>query len=82
MSVNGSGVRALERGEGVPHTTVLPWVKQVGTVLPDRMLRSSRLGWANSMNETHWSALKQQNPAVDSGRPLQGGNFRVGDWRP
>jgi hypothetical protein len=35
MYVNGSGFRAIERVKGVHHTTVITWVKQVGTLLPD-----------------------------------------------
>lgn len=35
MYVNGLGFRAIERVTGVHHTTVITWVKQVGTLLPD-----------------------------------------------
>jgi hypothetical protein len=35
MYVNGSGFRAIERVKGVHHTTVIYWVKQVGSRLPD-----------------------------------------------
>jgi transposase-like protein len=35
MSVNGTGFRAIERVKGVHHTTVLYWLKQVGSQLPD-----------------------------------------------
>lgn len=35
MSVNGMGFRAIERVKGVHHTTVIYWLKQVGTLLPD-----------------------------------------------
>ena len=35
MYVNGSGFRAIERGKGVHHTTVIYWVKQVAARLPD-----------------------------------------------
>lgn len=35
MYVNGSGFRAIERVKGVHHTTVILWVKQVGSQLPD-----------------------------------------------
>ncbi|MBD2104109.1 IS1 family transposase [Leptolyngbya sp. FACHB-261] len=35
MYVSGSGFRAIERGKGVDHTTVIHWVKQVATRLPD-----------------------------------------------
>ena len=35
MYVNGMGFRGIERVTGVHHTTVITWVKQVGTLLPD-----------------------------------------------
>ena len=35
LSVNGTGFRAIERVKGVHHTTVIYWLKQVGTLLPD-----------------------------------------------
>ncbi|MBC5794849.1 IS1 family transposase [Sphaerospermopsis sp. LEGE 00249] len=33
--VNGMGFRAIERTQGVHHTTVISWVKQIGEKLPD-----------------------------------------------
>jgi len=35
MYTNGLGFRAIERVNGVHHTTVMTWVKQVGERLPD-----------------------------------------------
>jgi len=35
MYVNGMGFRAIERVKNVHHTTIINWVKQVGTLLPD-----------------------------------------------
>jgi transposase-like protein len=35
MYVNGLGFRAIERVKGVHHTTVITWVRQVGSRLPD-----------------------------------------------
>ncbi|MEL6402546.1 MAG: IS1 family transposase [Cyanobacteria bacterium J06626_4] len=35
LSVNGLGFRAIERVTGVHHTTVITWVKQIGTLLSD-----------------------------------------------
>jgi transposase-like protein len=35
MYVNGMGFRAIERVKGVHHTTVMYWLKQVGSNLPD-----------------------------------------------
>ena len=35
MYVNGMGFRGIERVTGVHHTTVISWVKQVGSHLPD-----------------------------------------------
>jgi len=35
MYVNGMGFRAIERVKGVHHTTVIYWVKQIASSLPD-----------------------------------------------
>jgi transposase-like protein len=35
MYVNGMGLRAIERVKKVHHTTVMDWVKKVGSRLPD-----------------------------------------------
>lgn len=35
MYVNGSGFRSIERVKGVHHTTIIHWVKRLGTQLPD-----------------------------------------------
>lgn len=35
LYVNGMGFRVIERVKGVHHTTVIPWVKQIGELLPD-----------------------------------------------
>ncbi|BAQ66136.1 InsA protein [Geminocystis sp. NIES-3709] len=35
MYVNGMGFRAIERVKGVPHTTVINWVKDVAKLLPN-----------------------------------------------
>lgn len=35
LYVNGMGFRAIERDKGVHHTTIINWVKQVGSQLPD-----------------------------------------------
>ena len=35
MYVNGMGLRAIGRVTDIHHTTILQWVKQVGTILPD-----------------------------------------------
>ncbi len=40
MYVNGSGFRAIERVKKVHHTTVINWVRQVGSTLPDTPYRS------------------------------------------
>ena len=40
MYVNGSGFRAIERVKKVHHTTVINWVKQVASTLPDTPYRS------------------------------------------
>ena len=35
MYVNGLSFRGIERVKGVHHTTIINWVKQVGSLLPD-----------------------------------------------
>ena len=35
LYVNGMGFRAIERVKGVHHTTVITWVKEIGSLLPD-----------------------------------------------
>jgi transposase-like protein len=40
MYVNGSGFRAIERVKKVHHTTVINWVREVGSALPDTPYRS------------------------------------------
>ena len=40
MYVNGSGFRAIERVKKVHHTTVINWVRQVASTLPDTPYRS------------------------------------------
>ena len=39
MYVNGSGFRAIERVKKVHHTTVINWVKQVASTLPDTQMQ-------------------------------------------
>ncbi len=36
MHVNSMSFRGIQRVEGVHHTTVIHWLKQVGGQLPDR----------------------------------------------
>ncbi len=35
MYVNGSGFRAIERVKKVHHTTIISWVKQIASQLPE-----------------------------------------------
>jgi insertion element IS1 protein InsB len=35
MYVNGMGLRGIERGKGVHHTTLITWIRQVGEHLPN-----------------------------------------------
>jgi transposase-like protein len=70
MYVNGMGFRGIERVTGVHHTTVISWVKQVGEALPDAYDPEVGHKSVNSMNSKPLLALKKQNLAVDSGRPL------------
>lgn len=82
MYVNGMGFRGIERVTGVHHTTVIYWVKQVGECLPDAYAPDQTPRLASSMNWKPLLALKKQNLAVDSCRPLSSRHFRMGDWRP
>lgn len=40
MYVNGCGFRAIERVKKVHHTTVINWVREVGSTLPDTPTKS------------------------------------------
>ena len=40
MYVNGMGFRAIERVTGVHHTTIIYWLKQIGSQLPDAPVES------------------------------------------
>jgi transposase-like protein len=41
LYLNGMGFRAIERVKGVHHTTIIYWVKQLGTHLPDAPTESN-----------------------------------------
>jgi len=44
------GFRAIERWKGVPHTTIINWVKSTGKLLPNAY-ESQFLKWQSWMNE-------------------------------
>jgi len=50
MYLNGMGFRAIERVTGVHHTTVIYWVKQLGSQLPD-MLESEPIPEVGELDE-------------------------------
>ena len=68
MYVNGSGFRAIERVKKVHHTTVINWVKQVGSTLPDTSDRSE-IPEVTEVDELEsFIGKKKQDMAVDGSK--------------
>ncbi len=69
MYVNGSGFRAIERVKKVHHTTVINWVREVGSALLDIPSRSE-IPEVTEVDELEtFIGKKKQNLAVDGGKP-------------
>ena len=65
LYVNGMGFRAIERATGVNHNTVINWVKQVGSALPNAP-ESSEIPEVAQVDELEtFVGKKKQNLAVD-----------------
>jgi transposase-like protein len=66
LYVNGMGFRAIERVTGVNHNTVINWVKQAGTCLPDAP-EASEIPEVTQIDELEtFVGKKKQDLAVDS----------------
>ena len=81
MYVNGMGFRAIERVKGVHHTTVITWVKQVGDLLPDAY-DPETIPQVGELDELQtFVGSKRKSLDMDSRRPLQARNTRLGNRR-
>ena len=78
MYVNGLGFRAIERVKKVHHTTVINWVKQAGSALPDTPYRSE-IPEVTEVDELEtFVGQKKQNLALDSRKSSRSGNYSFG----
>ncbi len=64
--VNGMGFRAIERLKGVHHTTIIHWVKSVGTQLPNANDPEASPEVAELDELETFVGSKKQNLAVES----------------
>ncbi|HHP7244199.1 MAG TPA: IS1 family transposase [Elainellaceae cyanobacterium] len=78
MYVNGSSFRALERVKGVYSTTVITWVEQVGSLLPDayNLETVPQVGELDEL-ET-FVGEKKQGLALDSGESFSPSHSGLG----
>jgi transposase-like protein len=78
MYMNGMGFRGIQRVTGVHHTTIINWVRQVGSLLPDAYNpeNTPEVGELDEL-ET-FVGEKKQNMDMDSSRPLPTRNIRLG----
>lgn len=67
MYVNGSGFRAIERVKKVHHTTVINWVRELGSALPDTPERNDIPEVTEVVKSETFIGKKKQNLALDSG---------------
>jgi transposase-like protein len=68
MYLNGLGFRAIERVTGVNHNTVINWVKQAASVLPDAPEVEKTPTVAKLDELQTYVGRKKQDLAVDSSR--------------
>lgn len=67
MYVNGLGFRAIERVKKVHHTTVINWVREIGSVVPPDA--QSEIPEVTEVDELEtFIAKKKQNLVVDGGK--------------
>ena len=59
MYVNGIGIRGIARVTGIAHTTIINWIKQTESLLPDVYDPDETPRSENSMNLKRLSALKK-----------------------
>lgn len=70
MYVNGMGFRGIERVKGVHHTTVITWVKQIGSLLPDAY-DPEQIPDVGELDELQtFVGSKKQDLDMDSSEPL------------
>lgn len=71
LYVNGMGFRAIERSTGVHHTTVIYWLKQIGSQLPDAppINEIPEVGELDEL-ETFVGSKKNAHLVVDSSKSL------------
>jgi insertion element IS1 protein InsB len=76
------GFRGIERCTGVHPTTVIHWVKQLGSQLSDAPQESAipEVGELDELETLVGS--KKQDLGLDSGEPFSGGHFGLGGGRP
>ena len=66
--------------DGVYHTTVLNWVRQVGELLPDAY-DPDEIPQVGELDELQtFVGSKKQTLSLDSDQSLQARNFRMGYW--
>ena len=75
LYLNGMGFRAIERVKHVHHTTIIYWVKQLGSRLPDTPAESnipevgeqgctSNLRWLKKNKIWLWTAVNHFSPGI------------------
>jgi hypothetical protein len=78
MYVNGSGFRAIERVKKVHHTTVIYWVKQIGTQLAEHP-ETTEIPEITEIDELEtFVGSKKQNLVMERSQPQDFGDFRMG----
>lgn len=65
LYVNGMGFRAIERATGVNHNTVINWIKQISSNLPDAPEASEIPSVAQIDELETFVGKKKQDMAVD-----------------
>lgn len=78
MAVNGIGFRGIERVTDIHQTTILNWVKQVGTLLPDAHTPDD-IPDVGELDELQTFVVsKKQSLDLDSRQPFQTRYLRLG----
>lgn len=80
MYVNGMGLRAIARVTDIHHTTILHWVKQVSTILPDAY-DPEEVPQVGELDELQtFVKKKEEGMDMDCRRPFPSRHIRVDDW--
>jgi hypothetical protein len=78
MYVNGSSFRAIERVKKVHHTTVIYWVKQVGSHLPENP-ETTEIPEITEIDELEtFVGSKKQNLDMECSQSKDFGDFNMG----